>query len=577
MKHVFVSMATLIASMAITGCVDDKYDLSDIDTTAKFTVSDLTIPVNIEPFTLSSMFDLDEDNPDERVKIINGAYAIVQKGLFSSSQVRINNILLDGFAGNPVSSNINIGFSGSIPAGQNIVVPIATSPVLLSYSTSSVPAEIQGIESIRGSFRIDFYLDVPELQGKASALRFTDLVIKFPMGLDAVAETGSYDKTTGLLTVDDIKVKGTRLNLALNCSGLDFKKLNGSFDASTHHASISDGISIQSGNIALDGNDVSGQIPSSLTLTATDRLSDITVTSFTGRIRYDIKDVNIDAVSLTDLPDILSQPETRITIMNPQIYLKVDNPLNPYGLEARSGMTIVSNFDRNGQHSQTVHSLDAPGYFQVGKDPVNYVCLSPSKPDAYLSGYSSATHYAFTSLSTVLEGDGLPTSLNISLDNPNIFTQPVKDLPLGQDLGNVNGSYDFYAPLALGADSKVVYTDTSDGWNDEDVDAITIETLKVNTTVTSHVPFSLSFTGYPIDVNGNKINGVDIVGATVPAGATDLPVEIRITGEVTHLDGIVFTATGFVPSDMQTPLMPENAIDCKDLKATVSGYYIKEL
>ena len=577
MKQILVSMAGLIACTAITGCVDDKYDLSDIDTTSKFTVSDLTIPVNMDPFTLSSMFDLDEENPDERVKIIDGVYAIVQNGSFFSSEVSINRIELQGIAGDPVYTTVNTGYSGRIPAGQEISFGISTSPVALSYSSSSVPVEIQKIGGIKGSFRIEFYIDVPELTGKANAVKFSDLVVKFPAGLDAVAETGIYNKADGLLSIPDVKVNGTRLNLALNCTSLDFAKLNGIFDPATHYASISDNISIRSGKITLNGSEVSGSVPSSLSIVAGDRVSDFSVTSFTGEIRYDIKDVNIDDVTLTDLPDILSQPETRITIMNPQIYLKVDNPLHPYSLKARTGMTIVSNFDRNGQHTETVHSLDAPGTFEVGENPVNFYCLSPSKPSAYLSGYSQATHVPFTSLSTVLEGEGIPTSLNISLDNPNVFTQPVIDLPLGRNLGAVEGKYDFYAPLAFGADSKVVYSDTQDGWNDEDVDAITIQTLKVNTTVTSHVPFTLSFTGYPIDVNGNKINGVNIEGATVPAGATDLPIEIKITGEVTHLDGIVFTATGFVPADMQAPLVPENAIDCKNLKATVSGFYIKEL
>ncbi|MDE5657722.1 MAG: hypothetical protein K2I25_01540 [Muribaculaceae bacterium] len=40
-----------LTTVALTGCVDDKYDLSDIDTTAGIKVNDLVVPVNIDAVT----------------------------------------------------------------------------------------------------------------------------------------------------------------------------------------------------------------------------------------------------------------------------------------------------------------------------------------------------------------------------------------------------------------------------------------------------------------------------------------------------------------------------------------------
>ena len=57
----------------MTSCVDDKYDLSDIDTTVKVDVNHLTIPVNIDQIDLSSIIDLDEE---DNIKVIDGQYVL---------------------------------------------------------------------------------------------------------------------------------------------------------------------------------------------------------------------------------------------------------------------------------------------------------------------------------------------------------------------------------------------------------------------------------------------------------------------------------------------------------------------
>lgn len=56
MNHFLRLSAGTLAAIALTACVDDKYDLSDIDTTVQVEVNDLTLPVNIDPFTMSSIF-----------------------------------------------------------------------------------------------------------------------------------------------------------------------------------------------------------------------------------------------------------------------------------------------------------------------------------------------------------------------------------------------------------------------------------------------------------------------------------------------------------------------------------------
>lgn len=578
MKHFLYSGAGLLLAAAATSCVDDNYDLSDIDTTVRVQVNDLTVPVNIDPFTMESIFDLDPDDPNETAQVVDGVYAIVREGEFTSDNISVDNIYLDSDVSETATTVIETGVSGSLPGGHNLEVPFYTNPIHVSSESNSVPVEIKEIQKVGANFTVNYHLSFEELHGKLSKLSLRNVVIDFPKGLTGTPNVGTYDPNAGTLTISNINLTSPRLDITMACTELDFKVLGGEFNADTHRAAFSSTLQISSGTLCFNSSDHTGNVPSQLTLKADGDLSDIDVTSFTGRMTYNIDGVDVNSILLDDLPDVLSQKDTRIVLENPQIYLSVDNPVSIYGLAATTGVQITSIFkDEDGAVTDiTRHWLDG-GPFEVSALPVSAYCLAPSDPKSAPAGFPNPLFVPFTSLRTVLEGAGLPAELNIDLVEPRVFNQTVNRLPLGRDLGNVRGKYRFVAPLAFGAGSQLVYTDTEDGWNDEDVDKIVIETLQVETTVTSDLPIDVNFTAYPIDVDGHRINNVTIEGATVPAGAKDHRLVIRITGEVRHLDGVVFTAIALTPANMESPLNPLQTISCKDIRATVSGYYEKEL
>lgn len=569
----YLLAAAGLTAVAMSSCVDDDYDLSDIDTTAKIQVSDLTLPVNIDPIRLSSMFDLDENS---KVKEVDGIYAVVEDGSFSSSNIKINSVKLRGVAGDQSTRHISLGGPLQPQPGITATVPVTSDPIGFSYSSTNVPTEIRAIKAAGGDYTLTLNIDFPELKGKISKVEFRNLKIRLAKGFEATSDQGTYDAESGIIDIPAATGTGASLSIHLHGTGLDFAKMGGTFDAASHTASISSDIAVTEGDVILDGADVTSAIPANISMVTSFSMSDIELTWFSGRVAYDITGVNISPVNLDDLPDILTQDGTRVTMVNPQIYLSVDNPLHGYDLKARTGLDITSVFKPEQATPDHTASLDAP-YFEVSSAAVSSYVLSPEPPATDRPGFSGATHEYFTALSGILEGNGLPSRLEIALAHPNVYEQPVERLPLGTPLGEVGGKYQFFAPLQLGTGSQVIYTDTEDGWNDEDVDAITIEELKVAVTVSSDVPFALKFTGYPIDVKGNQINNVKIEGADIPANADKVPVTIRISGAVTHLDGIRFTATGTVPEDMKQPLSPSQTITVGDLRATVSGYYLKDL
>ncbi len=581
MKHYLLYAAGLILAASATSCVDDNYDLSDIDTSARIKVDNLTIPVNIDAITLSSLFDLDPDDPDAIIKEENGVYAVVKGGEFHSSTVHISQINASGTSGEASTSTINTGLPGGIRPEIDLELPFKSDKVDFTFESSTVPAEIKEIVRVDGQFTLSLVIELPELAQVTKKVTLTDVVIALPAGLVGTPNHGTYDAEAGTINIPTVDITNGRLEVKLTCTAINFAKTGGIFRPNSTadnkgYLYLQGSMAVNSGKLVIRKSEVIGNLPASFSLTSSIGVSNITVTAFTGRLQYAIENVNIDPVTLNDLPDILAQEDTRITILNPQIYLNVTNPLSTYDLKARTGMKITSVFSPEQNTPDHVAVLDAPGFFEVSSAAESSYVLSPTDPKTYYAGYNNPKHVPFSALSNVLEGNGLPKTLNISLENPSVFDQYVNALPLGRDLGAVDGKYQFYAPLALGTGSHVTYTDTQDGWNDEDVDAITIEKLEVATTVSSNLPFSLKLTGHPIDVNGKPINNVTIEGADIPANADNKAVVIKISGAVTHLDGIVFTATGEVPADAQA-LAPNQSIICRDIRATVSGYYDKEL
>ena len=184
-------------------------------------------------------------------------------------------------------------------------------------------------------------------------------------------------------------------------------------------------------------------------------------------------------------------------------------------------------------------------------------------------------------LSDVLSGNGLPSTIEVSFDDPHVGPGAVTGFALPNTLERVRGAYTFYAPLNLGVNSKIVYDDTSDGWSDETLDKITIQKLKVNATVNNTLPFDIVLSGYPVDVNGDQCKDaatgkpVILGNVNVKAGATEAIV-LESTGTITHLDGVRYFATAVVTKDGVT-LSPDDIIRLTGIKATVSGFYLDEL
>ena len=597
-------------TVALVSCMNNDYDLSDIDSTVGINVNELTIPLNLDQITLDAMLDLDENSQIK--KMDNGEYAIVESGTYRSNTIQVPSFTAAAPTISPIEAQLTLkDFSQAASrlyrAGRSTDTRLAAYDISnksteINLQADNVSEYIVDIDDITATgMQAHLQLSFDGLQVVASEARIEDLTINFIPGLQATPSIGTYDAATGKINIGNISTTAHRLDITLNiekarrASGISLENRVFSLRSACNVASgsiniyesdILPGYKDNNGNLNLEA--FKSAVPQTVHYVCAPTMTGIHVEKFSGDIKYNIDGISIDPVELNDIPDALNQEGTDIRMANPQLYLEASNPLYGYGLQAQANLKLTS----HSAGKSSSYTLDNPEGVLIDKADNKY-CLSPHKPGNYYVGtiesngekitadFTNAIQQGFTQLSNVLSGEKIPESIDIDVVDPRIPQQKVTDFQLGKDIAPVEGKWVFYAPLQLTPESKIKYSETIDGWNDEDLDALIIKKINILADCSTDLPISATFTAYPIDTEGKRIcdeNGRPIVGTIDKTITKDMsaPIVIAIEGNIRHLDGIIIEAR-LDGADGQTPLKPTQAISLKNIKVKVSGTYEKEL
>lgn len=570
--------------LLLTGCIDDNYDLSNADTTTRVNVNDLVLPVNIDPVRLGDVMTFDDDSKIQSVTIDGKEfYALVQSGEFSSDPINIEGVTASPTPIDPTRETLRRlispdGGRSRAPMGE-FVYPLTEIGNYFSYNAVDIDNSIVSLRRITTApfeFRLNLLVEDPN--GTIGSMSFTNMVIRSPKGLDAKPSVGTYDAATGLWRIPRVDVERNHADISLLATGVDMVTAGVSIRPD-RTLDFNSEFHIQSGYI--DIKPLSLNFPDEVQFVISYGLSDFEVRTFDGDIRYTLDGIDIDPVSLTDIPDFLDGDETDIEIANPQIYLQLNNPVAGVPLRIESGLCLTA---RRDGLPDLAYRLDSPihiGYDKGENGPYNFV-ISPSDeglsiPSEFAGGI---TWQAFSSLGSLLTTPadwsvkGLPDYIDISLPGAGVPTQTVRGFALPHRLPAARGLYELMAPLALNDGSKIIYTDVRDGWSDDDIDHLTITTLSLTAHAVNQCPVSVQLTVYPIDSEGNWIDAKVESNTLQPNSETELKIEL--TGEVRHLDGIRIVAVLEGSADNK-PLAPDQTLTLTDIRAKVSGYYEKEL
>lgn len=546
-KHLLCFAA---AGLLAVSCIDDSYNLDDIDTTSRVDVKDLVIPVNFGDITLSDVIKIDEEDSDIEIVEIDGEryYVFTRTGSFDSDPI---------FIKNPVATTPTLeSKQATLYKNSDGVFEIYEMGDDFSFTCNDVDKSIVEISKVKVN-------DIAFSTTLNVAGTYTDLRFHLPAGMTGSATDGAYDPATGVWTIKSLTItKPTTIAYVAN--SIDFTKND--FVFADHKFDFTSNFSVLGGTLTAEGQTVDFKVDFNL--------SNLDVLAIDGKIQYEIEGMDIESISLASLPSFLEGDETNLILANPMICLQTNNPLADDLLSFSAGLTLTANRDNAAPVAYTSDTFSV-GYGYGVEGPYNTI-LSPVEPaDAQNVPTNFRQNYKWTEfagLGEVLAGNGLPKTIGVTAVSPMIPEQTVKDFALGREITGVAGNYELYAPLALAKDSKIVYSDTKDGWG-EDVNYLTITQLTITAEGTNNTPLDAEIVVYPINSKGERIDA-KITSSTLAANATE-PLTITLTGVITDLDGVEFQAT--VVSQDDSTLSPDQTIIFKDIRARVTGYYQREL
>ena len=573
-------VALLMGGVLLTGCIDENYDLSNVDTTAELQVKDLVLPLNVDEIAMNQFVSIEDTG---HIKVINGEYVLIDSGTYQTDDIIIPEIKIPAPEVPTIKSTITL-IEDNAPSGLKAAMPtfpmrfdIGRQMSAFTYRQGGVTDFIVDMDLIGAEFEITIDLKVEGLENHVKSWTLEDFKMQFPKGLTGETNIGIYDPETGVVELGTMKVEGSYIQFKMSITEVDLKKAGAVFNSADHSFTFSDELGIHSGNVVVAMSDIKSfvNIPKTADFSVEFKMGDINVNMFGGTIQYSLEGIEISDIPITGIPDILSQENTNIILANPQVYICFSNPLGTnFGLKARTGLTLTAK--RPGQPDQKC-SLDNP-YFELSCNGCQgcKFCLSPQDPGQgnYWGKFYDAQHIPFSSLAYLLSGNGLPKSIGISLDNPCIPAQKIPHFPVGANLGKMTGCYTIFAPLQLGDGAQIVYSSTEKGWWSEEMDKLSIKYLQIEALVTNDLPVDLEITGYPIDREGNKIEGVTIEGFNLKTGVEDSPLQIKMEGNIEHLDGVTFVAKAKATGQS---LKPDEHLVLKNLKVKVSGNYKTKL
>lgn len=556
----------------LSGCIDDSYDLSDIDDTIKVEVKDLVVPVNLEPVTFSSVVEPDDN---ENVEIANGVYVITKGGDFRQS-VNIGSI-----EANPTITNAEI--TSNIPYLVPGSLTIPEGEFKFAF-TAAVNENITNIQSIKGD--LDLKLTIGLLKGNTSLpISISDLSVQLPKGMFGWYESaGKKETVDGSSASSVITWKGEatanaagKFEFVFHVTSLDFeaggvKFRRGEFDYASS-------VKVVGGNISYNG--AGGQ---SGVLTFGINISHLSVKSYSGEMRYEFDEITHQHIEFNNLPTVLTDKQTRLRLVNPQIYIEFNNPFYTYSRygEFKGSMGLEVDQQRAAGEETVTAKLTEPLVINNTGDLQKYMLAPEPEIVKPISGYTEATPLKFEGMGDILYGDGLPYGLNFELLDPHVTASKVVDFPVGTgNLGEITGKYTFYAPMAFGAGSQLVYSEDQTGWDiavDED---LTVTTLSIGAHLKSDLPVGVAVSAIPLDEDGNEILNKDGKPVTVtvepemiPAHA-DTDITITLNGEISGLDGMRYTVR-LSAGAQEDALRPDMTVTLTDVRAKVSGYYINK-
>lgn len=548
-KRTFSSKLFLIlgtaAVVGFSGCTDNDYDLSEIDSTIGIGGDGLEIPsLSTEIIPLKDVLEL-EANGSVVEDEVSGDYVFRQSG----ADVAPVHPFIDKITvaeQNSVSNDLELTFSSASGSrrrsatragGQSVV---ADGWIQAFTYEGNKPEEVVDLYEAEVSSKVTLDIDFSDVKSVVS--KFDQIEVDMPafMTINNVKCGGyAFEQSGSKLTLKNVYTS-SNMTITADITSLNFKEKDTSYGS----------LSISGGKVKMEGKVHVTAVASSFNsgagttgrkISSVMNMSKFVVNAAMGKFNPEIALSDLGNIKVSGIPDFLQGGNVVVDLYNPQIKLTVTSDMDVPG--TLNG--VIKSF-KNGQLLATVNVDNIP----IDANKTSTICICRRS-----EGVSGFDHVLTNpNLSKLIETipDNITFSANASADQTNNYR-----FELGHNY-TVQPAYSVDAPIAFGENASIEYRDTLDGWNDNIKDFELAEGAYVNmdASIKSCVPAYMTVSAVPVDVNGNAISvdelSVEVTGSVEASkdgvSETTSPVNIKVSqmkkGAMKKLDGIVFVVAG---------------------------------
>ena len=554
MKASLLLASLLTLGFSVTGCTNDDYDFDQIDATMGFGSGELEIPASSTMnIPLSDILELEENGS---VKIAaNGDYLFQLTGSdASSASPMISPIVLRGKSySSTLTLNASSAAKGTRAAGTHLSF---VSPKQQMFEYNGTDAAVKDLKSaeVAGEIELKINLTLGGLSSAIATINKATLTLPGYLEISQVTGNGNPMVNGSKITVENVSTS-RNLQLTIKAKKLDFENQDayGKVDIGNNGSIKMDGYF----DLGIEAN-VTRVPTSALTIGANVNVNDITLKSATGIFDPEINISSLGDVSVTGVPDFLSEDGVRADLDNPQIILSIKNDMDA---AAKVSAKVIST--KNDQNLAIVQ-LPEMNICKTTVAPVTKICICRHKTAELTAQYGAANVYEVSNLATLIN-QHIPDYVQIT----DVETKADPSQEMTIEFGRyykVVPSYEIYAPLAFAEDAVIEYADDFDGWNDDLDDLELSEGTYVRLTADAQnlVPATLIVEATPLGVGGTDISNlieVNVKKGTVKASAdgvtavnSPLEIELRekVKGGLQKLDGLSYKVKGKASHDGTT-------------------------
>ena len=617
-QFLFVGALCAGSAFLTTACVDNSYDLSeDLDLTMGLGSNGLSVPMgNVEKIYLNDILSVDES-----VKLdAANQYYLVEDGTtnfdFTIDNVttKVDNPTLRTDPGKPalpfntVCEILHAAGVSSIPVpADKIFSGEAEGTESMDFSVSDISSDIKAIHSVsftplKVSLSLEWFKSNAALKFDLKELK--DVEITLPSILHVV--DGSVSEGWTL-------VEGHKLvahSVAFN--GANMKEI---VSFMIDQAQLKDRSEIKNGELTIYPENLHITMKGgadfvstgSFTMTSNDYMdvrlhikvgtpgannkTNVYVTRAKGvfdpLINPDVESIDI----ASELPDFLKDPEVRVNVSNPTLKFNV-YPKNNVQIPADVDFYATLHSIKDGQDQ--VSPVEFPKYTRLYKNTSNVIYFhqdaapyDPTGLETDAPGKKVQTKKVdnISSLINVLP-DRIEVDLGANGADKHIRVVGENEVALGQKYSQVV-DYTIYVPFEFKNGVTIVYTDETDGMN-EDLKDYAADGIQISAEAENTIPLDLKATISAYDMYDNLIPGIQFEEVDVKAGggtdATAVTTALTIKATLTDpnllkkLDKLEFkiNAASEATSNATHKLVSTQYVQLKNVKLKLVGQIVAD-